>query len=116
MAVNRPDASFEVRDGRTEGVDLVCEWRVMNHHWYEHFKMFCEREFYSVLLRFDPERREIRSTDHKWTIDWVRGAPQVRARAEFERGQAKSVRAVWALKKGENGKRCWELQATFSAS
>ncbi|GAB3547781.1 hypothetical protein J2S53_002393 [Actinopolyspora lacussalsi] len=116
MSVNRPDASYEVRDGRPEGVDLVCEWRVMNPYWYEYFRIFSEREFYSILLRFDPDQREIRSTDHKWTIDWVRGVPQVVHGAEFERGQAKSVKAVWALRKGEDGKRRWERQATFSTS
>lgn len=115
VGVNRDDASFLVRDGSPEGIDLVSEWRVMNPAWYEHFRTFSQREFYSVLMRLNPEKREVRSTDRTWTVDWTRGYPELVHGLEFQRGPQKKREVSWTIERDENGKLRAYRQATFSS-
>ena len=34
-ALNRPTAPWGVTDGRSEGVDLIAEWKIVDARWYE---------------------------------------------------------------------------------
>lgn len=114
MGINRDDAPFVVRDGTSEGVDLVAEWRVLEPAWYEHFRTFSAREYYSILLRLNPEKAEVRTTDQVRKVDWARGFPQLVHGAEATRGQDKSVESSWTIERDENGKLGLQRQATFS--
>jgi hypothetical protein len=91
LAVGRPTAPFVVRDGAAEGVDLVAEWRIVDAAWREIFAKAGVKRVFKVLMKLDPERREVRAVDQEWSVEWRAGAPELRVAASAFRGQKKEV-------------------------
>ncbi len=87
LALNRDTAPFRIRDGASEGVDLVAEWRIVEAQWYEIFAKASLRRVFSVLLKFDEEKGEVRSLDKEWSVEWRAGVPTLSLAAEAFRGQ-----------------------------
>jgi hypothetical protein len=87
LAINRPTAPFRVRDGGPEGVDLVAEWRIVDARWYEIFAKANLTRVFSVLMRFDESRGEVRAVDQEWAVQWRAGVPTLGASTEAFRGQ-----------------------------
>lgn len=87
LAVNRPTAPFTVRDGAPEQVDLVAEWRVVDSSWHEIFAKAGLKKVSKVLMRLDPEKREVRAMDQDWSVEWRAGIPSLALAAEGFRGQ-----------------------------
>ncbi|MGE0423272.1 MAG: hypothetical protein AB7O88_13465 [Reyranellaceae bacterium] len=91
LAVNRPTAPFVVRDGAPEKVDLVAEWRIVDAAWYEIFAKAGLTKVFKVLMRLDPQKREVRAVDQEWTVEWRAGIPALSLSAEAFRGQKVSI-------------------------
>ena len=91
LALNRPTAPWQIRDGSAEGVDLVAEWRIVDASWYEIFAKAGLEKVHQVLMKFDPARGEIRAVDRDWTVEWSAGVPNLTASAEAFRGQKVEV-------------------------
>jgi hypothetical protein len=87
LAVNRPTAPFVVRDGAPENVDLVAEWRIVDAAWCEVFAKAGLTKVFKVLMRLDPEKREVRAVDQEWAVEWRAGVPSLSLAAEAFRGQ-----------------------------
>ncbi|HEX4248752.1 MAG TPA: hypothetical protein VH008_12895, partial [Pseudonocardia sp.] len=60
LTVYRPDTPFTVRDGRADGVDLVAELRFGDEEWYELFREVGLNLAYSIQVRFDEAKHEVR--------------------------------------------------------
>ena len=106
LAVNRPTAPFIVRDGATENVDLVAEWRIVDASWYEIFAKADLKRVFKVLMKFDNQAKEVRSVDQEWSVEWHAGVPKLSLAATWSRGQSRQVsfgRAYGITKQGHFG-------------
>lgn len=93
LAISRATAPFVVRDGAPERVDLVAEWRIVDAAWYEIFAKAGLTRVFKVLMRLDPQTREVRAVDQEWTVAWHLGIPSLSLSlsAEAFRGQTMAI-------------------------
>jgi len=91
MALNRPTAPYRIVDGRSENVDLIAEWKIVDAQWYEIFAKANLTKVFRIYLKFDPARREVRAMDHEYTVSWRAGVPSLGVQASFFKGQKSSV-------------------------
>jgi len=56
LAVNRPTAPFQVRQGNAGEADLVAEWRIVDAGWYEIFAKAQLEKAFKVLMRLTRRR------------------------------------------------------------
>ena len=91
MALNRPTAPYRIVDGRSENVDLIAEWKIVDTQWYEIFAKANLTKVFRIYLKFDPARREVRAMDREFTISWRAGVPSLSGQAGFFKGQKSSV-------------------------
>lgn len=103
LAVNRPTAPFVVRDGRTEGVHLVGEWKIVDASWYEVFAKAGLKKMFQVLMGLDESNHEVRALDTQHTVEWEAGAPSLSYSAEWGRGPVKEYSAGRAYAFTETG-------------
>lgn len=91
LAVNRPTAPFQVRQGNAGEADLVAEWRIVDAGWYEIFAKAQLEKAFKVLMRLDEAAHEVRSVDQEWSVEWRAGIPQMSLSVSAFRGQQISV-------------------------
>ena len=91
LAVNRPTAPFVVRDGAPEKVDIVAEWRIVDASWHEIFAKAGLKKTFKILMRLDPDKREVRVVDQEWSVEWRAGIPSLSLAAEAFRGQKSEI-------------------------
>ena len=91
LAINRDSAPFIIRDGASEGVDLVAEWKIVDASWYEIFAKAGLSRTFKVLMKFDEAKGEVRSIDQEWTVEWRAGVPSLALSAETFKGQKTEV-------------------------
>ena len=82
LAVARQTAPFVVRPGTSNerGADLVAEWRLADPAWYAVFAPARTKQL-RILMRFVPERREVRAIDRMSDLRWTAGRPIIEVRA-----------------------------------
>lgn len=98
-ALNRPDAPWAIRPGDEKRVDLIAEWRLTEPDWHSFFARTNMDRTFQILLHLDPGKREVRSQDRQWKVNWADGAPRLTLAAEQQRGQVKEV--SWGRTVGE---------------
>lgn len=91
LAINRPTAPFQVVDGRTEGVDLIAEWKIVNAQWYEIFARAGLEKVFRIHLRFDADAHEVRSKDEEFELSWSAGVPHLELASSRFSGQKQSI-------------------------
>lgn len=91
LALNRPTAPYRIVDGRSENVDLIAEWKIVDAQWYEVFAKANLTKIFRIYLKFDPARREVRAMDREYTVSWRAGIPSLGVEASFFKGQKSSV-------------------------
>ncbi len=91
LALNRPSAPFEVREGGPEGADLVAEWRIVDAKWYEIFAKAGLKKGAQVLLKLDAASGEVRNVQRDFTVEWRAGVPSMSFSAEGFRGQKTEI-------------------------
>ena len=87
LALDRDTAPFTVREGGSEGADLVAEWRIVDARWYEVFAKAGLGKGAQVLLRLDAQTGEVRNVQRDYTVEWRAGVPSLSFSAEAFRGQ-----------------------------
>ena len=93
LGLNRPTSPWRVNDGAAEGVDLIAEWKIVDAEWYEIFAKDGLERVFTIALRFDPERHEVRAQDQEWHVSWKAGVPALALSTHVRRGQTWSVSA-----------------------
>ena len=91
MALNRPTAPYRIVDGRSENVDLIAEWKIVDAQWYQIFAKANLTKVFRIFLKFDPTRREVRAMDHEYTVSWRAGVPSLNMQSSFFQGQKSSI-------------------------
>ncbi|MEW6093491.1 MAG: hypothetical protein AB1531_05950 [Chloroflexota bacterium] len=91
LALNRPTAPYQIRDGQAEGVDLVAEWKIVDAQWYEIFAKANLTKVFRIYMKFDPAKAELRAQDHEYTVQWRAGVPSLSLAVSSFKGQMTSV-------------------------
>ncbi|MCX6038885.1 MAG: hypothetical protein NTW99_13570 [Chloroflexi bacterium] len=91
LALNRPTAPYHIVDGRTENVDLIAEWKIVDAQWYEIFAKANLTKVFRIYLKLDPEKHELRAQDHEYTVSWRAGVPNLSLAVSSFKGQMTSV-------------------------
>jgi len=91
LALNRPTAPWQIIDGKSEGVDLIAEWKIVDAQWKEIFARAKLTRTYRIYMKFDPAKKEVRTMDKETTVQWQAGFPTFHAEASTFRGQQTSI-------------------------
>lgn len=100
MAVNRKSSPFRVRSGKAEAVDLVAEWKIVDAQWHEIFAKAGIKRVFTVLMKFDEARSEVRAVDREYEVEWRAGEPTLFLKGSAFRGRKweKSFETVYAFR------------------
>ncbi|HET7460071.1 MAG TPA: hypothetical protein VFJ82_02440 [Longimicrobium sp.] len=91
MALNRPTAPWSVVDGRSEGVDLIAEWKIVDARWYEIFAKAGLSTVFRIHVKLDEAKQQVKAQDRAYEVSWRAGIPTLSLAASAFRGQSTSV-------------------------
>ena len=91
LGLNRPTAPWYIRDGKSEGVDLIAEWRIVDAQWKEVFSKAKLAQSFQIYMKFDPAKKEVRTMDKETTVQWQGGFPSFHGEASTFKGQQTSI-------------------------
>jgi len=91
MALNRPTSPYQIIDGKSQNVDLIAEWKIVDASWYEVFGKANLTKVFRIHMKLDPVRREVRAMDQELNISWKAGVPSLSFEASFFKGQKSSI-------------------------
>ena len=80
-----------VIDGRSEGVDLIAEWKIVDARWYEIFAKAGLAKGFRIYLKLDEATKEVRAQDREYEVSWAAGVPNLSIAASSFKGQTKSI-------------------------
>lgn len=87
LALNRETAPYQIRDGKEEGVDLVAEWKIVDAKWYGIFSKSGLKKVFKILMVLDDAKKEVRTVDNSYTVEWTGGVATLSVEASAFRGQ-----------------------------
>ncbi|MBO8189234.1 hypothetical protein [Streptomyces spirodelae] len=108
LGLNGPDIPYVVRDGSSEAVDLIAEWRLMEPAWQGVFRKRQLSRNLEIRMRFDPDRHEVRVLEQQWEITWVDDRPVAK---KYGRGPGETWSREWIIGRKKTGG--WEITETF---
>jgi len=91
MTLNRPNAPFQIMDGKAEGVDLIAGWKIVDAQWYEVLAKAYLTKVFRICMKFDPPKHELRAQDHEYSVAWRAGVPSLSLAISSFKGQTTSV-------------------------
>jgi hypothetical protein len=91
QALNRPTAPWALIDGRSEGVDLIAEWKIVDARWYEIFAKASQNKVFRIYLKLDDAEKQVRAQDREYEVSWAAGVPKLAIAASAFKGQTKSI-------------------------
>ena len=91
LALNRPTAPWHIVDGKSEGVDLIAEWRIVDAQWYEIFAKAGLSKVFRIYLKLDEAEKTVRAQDREYEIAWSAGVPKMSLSVKSFKGQSQSV-------------------------
>lgn len=74
LQLNNPARPWLIRDGASEGADLVAEWKSDDPDWRQVFDDLAVALTFQIHLRLDGQRRELRAVDR--LVEWRRDAEE----------------------------------------
>jgi len=90
-ALNRPTAPYRIVGGRSENVNLIAEWKIVDAQWYEIFAKANLTKIFRIYLKLDPVKHEVRAQDHEYMVEWRAGVPSLSLSVSSFKGQMTSV-------------------------
>ncbi len=91
LTLNRPSSPYQIIDGKSEGVDLIAEWKIVDAQWYEIFAKAGLESVFRIYMKFDAEKNHVRTKDYEYTISWRAGIPSLSLEVSGFQGQKTSV-------------------------
>jgi hypothetical protein len=104
MDLNRDTAPFQIIDGKSEGVDLIAEWKIVDARWYEIFAKASIKKVFRIYMKLDEANHQVRAKDQEYTVEWRAGVPGLSAAVSSFSGQQTSVEFGAAYAFTEEGK------------
>lgn len=89
--LNRPTAPYRLIDGKSENVDRIAEWRIVDAQWYEVFSKAGLTKVFRIYLKLDPTTHEVRAMDREYTLEWSAGVPKLSFAVSSFRGQKQEI-------------------------
>jgi hypothetical protein len=106
LELNRDGCPYQILDGKSEDVDLIAEWKIVDAGWYEIFAKANLKKVFRIYLKLDAAKNEVRAKDQEYSVEWRAGVPGLSAAVSSFQGQQVSVEfgAAYAFtEKGELG-------------
>jgi len=91
LKINRDSAPFRIIDGKSEGVDLIAEWRIVDARWHEVFAKAKLTKVFRIYMKLDAAKNEVRAKDQEYTVEWKGGVPGLSAAVSSFQGQQTSI-------------------------
>ncbi len=91
LKLNRPSAPYQIVDGKSEGVDLIAEWKIVDAQWYEIFAKAGIEKVFRIYMKLDAEKNHVRTKDHEYSVEWEVGIPSLSLAVSSFQGQKTSV-------------------------
>ncbi len=91
QSLNRPGAPYRLVDGKSESVDLIAEWKIVDARWHEIFAKAGLTKVFRIYLKLDPSKREVRAVDREYSIEWRVGVPTLSIAVSAFRGQKQEL-------------------------
>lgn len=103
LKINRESAPFQIIDGKSEGVDLIAEWKIVDARWHEIFAKANLTKVFRISMKLDAAKNEVRARDQEYTVEWRAGVPGLSAAVSSFQGQQVSVEFGTAYAFKEDG-------------
>ena len=116
LEINRDTAPYKIIDGKSEGVDLIAEWKIVDATWYEIFAKANLTKVFRIYMKLDAAKNEVRAKDQEYTVEWRAGVPGLSAAVSSFQGQQTSVEFGAAYAFTEEGKPGEVYKYRFSTS
>lgn len=116
LQVNRDTAPFKIIDGKSEGVDLIAEWKIVDASWYEIFAKANLTKTFRIYMKLDAAKNEVRAKDQEYSVEWRAGVPGLSAAVSSFQGQQTSVEFGSAYAFTEEGQPGQVYKYRFSTS
>jgi hypothetical protein len=116
LEVNRETAPFKIMDGKSEGVDLIAEWKIVDAKWYEIFAKANLKKTFRIYMKLDAAKNEVRAKDQEYSVEWRAGVPGLSAAVSSFQGQQTSVEFGSSYAFTEEGKLGEVYKYRFSTS
>lgn len=71
--LNRPAAPWRIVDGKSESVDYIAEWKIVDAEWKETFGKAGMSKVFRIYLKLDPGAHLVRAMDREYEVAWSRG-------------------------------------------
>lgn len=91
LALNRETAPYQIIDGKSQKVDLIAEWKIVDAQWHEIFAKANLQKVFRMNMKLDPEKHEVRAMDEEYTVEWRAGIPSLSLSISKFKGQTASV-------------------------
>ena len=91
LELNRSSAPYQIIDGRSEGVDLIAEWKIVDAKWYQIFAKAGLEKVFRIRMKLDSEKQQVRAKDYEYSIEWEAGIPSLSLSVSGFQGQKTSV-------------------------
>lgn len=102
LSVNGPDKPYGVRPGDDGRADVIAEFTVTTRALNAGPDTYWDRG-YRILLRLDPERREVRALKTGWRTEWWDGPSRVTVGKDSTRGFASLWGTFIPVERNEEG-------------
>lgn len=91
LELNRSTAPYQLRDGASENVDIIAEWKIVDAKWFEIFAKAGLSKTFKIYLKFDEAAHEVRAKDHEYSVSWNAGVPSLALAVGGFKGQTESI-------------------------
>ncbi len=103
LELNRDGRPFQIIDGKSEGVDLIGQWKIVDARWQAIFAKANLTKVFRIYLKLDASKNEVRAKDQEYSVEWRAGVPGLSAAVSSFQGQQVSVEFGAAYAFTENG-------------
>jgi hypothetical protein len=83
LYINRPTAPYKISRAKSEGADVVAEWKMEDPAWRQHFAHAKVAKVVRILLKTHEDTREVHALDQEFTVTWEGQTPKLTGASSF---------------------------------
>jgi hypothetical protein len=104
LSLNEGGVPYLIRDGSSQGADLVAEWRLSEPAWQSLFIESQVARALRIRMRLDHREQEVRALEEQWEVERVGNPPRLQISAQYSRGPDRTVTRYWTIERGDDGR------------